>query len=110
MLANHSTLADPRGESGGWVPETLQGNDGADWQTSGPRAVRRKVSGRGNGRNAEYIRTYLSPTSPGSAKTSMALPEFGRRTCPASSGAISVDQLPPPIPAGMATYCFPLAK
>ena len=46
----------------------------------------------------------------GREKTSKLFPELGLRICPASSGAISVDQLPPPIPAGMAMYCFPLAK
>src|SRR5712671_2606805 len=50
----------------------------------------------------------LAPPS-GSANTSRPLPELGRRIVGASSGAISVDQLPPPIPAGTATYCFPFA-
>ena len=45
-----------------------------------------------------------------SAKTKIALPELGRRISGASSAGISVDQLPPPTPAGIATYCFPFAK
>src|SRR5262245_34157900 len=47
---------------------------------------------------------------PGRANTSRALPEFGRRISGASSGGIRVDQLPPPMPAGIATYCFPFAR
>src|SRR2546428_13840772 len=44
------------------------------------------------------------------AKTNMPLPELGRRISGASSNGISVDQLPPPRPVGMATYCLPLAR
>ena len=46
----------------------------------------------------------------GSAKTSTALPDFGWRISGANSDGIRVDQLPPPVPAGMAMYCFPLAR
>src|SRR5712691_11363999 len=46
----------------------------------------------------------------GSAKTSNALPDFGCRISGVSSDGISVDQLPPPVPAGMAMYCFPFAR
>src|SRR6185369_7128653 len=53
------------------------------------------------------IRGYLLVA--GNAKTNKALPEFGRRISGASSGGISVVQLPPPTPAGIATYCLPLA-
>jgi hypothetical protein len=44
-----------------------------------------------------------------SAKAKIALPELERRISGASSGGISVDQLPL-TPAGIATYCFPFAK
>src|SRR6185503_20385563 len=46
---------------------------------------------------------------PGSANTRIELPLLGRRISGASSGANSVDQLPPPMPAGTATYCLPFA-
>ncbi len=46
----------------------------------------------------------------GKAKTSIALPDFGCRISGANSEGISVDQLPPPVPAGMAMYCFPFAR
>src|SRR5882762_9714247 len=46
----------------------------------------------------------------GSAKTSTALPDFGWRISGVNSDGISVDQLPPPVPAGIAMYCFPLAR
>jgi serine/threonine protein kinase len=52
----------------------------------------------------EEIITY------GKAKTSSELPEFGRRISGANSGPSKVDQLPPPTPAGMATYCLPFAR
>jgi serine/threonine protein kinase len=52
----------------------------------------------------EEIITY------GRAKTSNELPEFGRRISGANSGPSKVDQLPPPTPAGMATYCLPFAR
>src|SRR5579871_6746926 len=51
-----------------------------------------------------------SLASYGNAKTSIALPDFGCRISGANSAGISVDQLPPPVPAGMAMYCFPFAR
>ena len=44
------------------------------------------------------------PPRPPARTPAAAVPQFGRRMVGASSGAINVDQLPPPIPAGSATY------
>src|SRR5207248_8935073 len=38
------------------------------------------------------------------------LPKLGRRISGANPAGMLVDQLPPPSPAGMATYCLPLAR
>src|SRR5258708_33542664 len=46
----------------------------------------------------------------GKAKTRIALPDFACRISGVNSAGIRVDQLPPPVPAGMAMYCFPFAR
>ena len=46
----------------------------------------------------------------GKANTNIALPDLGCRISGANSAGISVDQLPPPVPAGMAMYCFPFTR
>src|SRR5262245_34679267 len=73
-----------------------------------PQSAGHIVTTRTNARTAMTRDTQRVPA--GSANTSSELPEFGLLISGASSGAISVDQLPPPIPAGIATYCRPFAR
>src|ERR1700674_3336572 len=73
------------------------------------RSLNRDVSSWAARGNAGRLPTDSLVTY-GKAKTSTSLPDLGCRSPGANSDGISVDQLPPPVPAGMAMYCFPFAR